>query len=104
MPPLSLPMLKMEKNFIAHIEKKYPRKPYEIYPLEDLIAFVGRELKELEESIETLDATIYHEMGYKLVSERILDSMWEVADVSNTLDYLFEKLIKTYTELKDEIK
>ena len=106
-PPLSLSMLKMEKNFIAHIEKKYPRKPYEEYSIIDCIGFVKREHLELRMAIEALErskvAKRLNIESDKKVSDLIIEAMWEVADVSNVLDYLFEGLLKAYTELEDEI-
>ena len=114
-PPLSLSMMKMEKNFIAHIEKKYPRKPYEEFPIIDplnpdlsLIGFVKREYKELLEALEKLERTrCKRELMLAKrqdISNAIKALMWEVADVSNTLDYLFEGLLKAHTELEDEIE
>ena len=109
-PPLSLPMLKMEKNFVAYIDKKYPRKPYEEYPITDLSRFVTREQLELSialvgiERIKCLRAIDPVKTKLKEVSDQILAAMWEVADVSNTLDYLFEGLLKEYTGLEDEIE
>ena len=104
--PLSLPMMKMEKNFIAHIEKKYSRKPYEEYPIIDpkdpamcLIGFVTREKAELDNALDLLlrHSKTFHKLGIITrddISKQIINSMWEVADVSNTLDYLFEGLIQ----------
>ena len=116
-PPLSLSMLKMEKNFIAHIEKKYPRKPYEEYPIfirgdaeRSLIGFVWREMIELNKAVDPLalkSLGVFYprfEGTRKEVSDNLIAAMWEVADVSNTLDYLFEGLLKAYTELEDEIE
>jgi len=116
-PPLSLPMMKIEKNFIAHMEKKYPRKPYEEYPIFNrqkpegsLLGFVWREMIELNRAVDKLDRI--HELRsvdpiktkQKELSNQIVAAMWEVADVSNTLDYLFEGLLKEYTGLEDEIE
>jgi len=71
----TLAMLKMEKNFIAHIEKKYPRKPYEHYPLSVL---VDRAFEELDELLDAYDLLDYEQMRQ------------ECADVSNIIDYIFE--------------
>ena len=105
-PPLSLSMLKMEKNFIAVIEKNYQRKPYEEWPIMDpnnpamsLIGFVTREKEELDLALDILRkhtanfnrVPILHRQD---IYDQIIKAMWEVADVSNTLDYLFEGLLK----------
>ncbi len=57
----SLAMIKMEKNFIAHIGKTHPRQPYLEYPVQNpddpwnsLIGFVRREMEELELSLRYL--------------------------------------------------
>ncbi len=101
--PLSLSMLKMEKNFIAVIEKKYQRKPYETYPLfggmqNSLLGFVLREYRELEKEMGTLHnyKTDRDMHDSKDIQDQIIEVLWEIADVSNTLDYLFEALIKEH--------
>jgi len=71
----TLAMLKMEKNFIAHIEKNYARKPYEHYPLSLLVDRASEELEELLDAYDLLD--------YEKIKE-------ECADVSNIIDYIFE--------------
>ena len=104
----TLAMLKMEKNFVAVIDKDYPRKPYEEYPIYDptratrygsrsLIGFVNREKDELDAAIEILRKNIASINRVKIlrrvdIVDSILNVMLEVADVSNTLDYLFEGL------------
>ena len=93
----TLAMMKMEKNFIAVIEKKYPRKPYEEYSIIDCIGFVKREHRELRIAIEALER-LKVAKRLKIESDEnmpdlIISAMWEVADVSNTLDYLFEGLL-----------
>lgn len=77
MKPTSLAMLKMEKNFIAVLEKKYPRKPYVEYALIPLYNRLVEESKELKEAI------------YDLSVEAIRN---EIADMSNILDFMFEIL------------
>jgi NTP pyrophosphatase (non-canonical NTP hydrolase) len=76
----SLAMLKMEKNFIAFCEKSYPRQPYR--DPKQTIAFsidrIGEELKELIDAYDNLDTQTMME---------------ECADISNLVDYLFEKLL-----------
>jgi hypothetical protein len=74
----SLAMLKMEKNFIAHCEKKYPRQPYKELPTSYIIQRIEEELAELKEGFEKLD---------------IQNMMEECADISNLTDYLFENLL-----------
>ena len=100
----TLAMMKMEKNFVAVIDKKYPRKPYEEYPIfirgeaeRSLIGFVWREMRELNISIDILEqsTTSFHKtdiLSRSDIVNRIIDAMLEIADVSNTLDYLFEGL------------
>ena len=96
---LSLAMLKMEKNFVAHNEKGYPRHPYSSYPLfspddMNLIAFVSREMGELTLETDELQEYLTKDQFYKV--------MLEVADVSNTLDYLFERLLENYHSLEEK--
>jgi len=73
----SLAMLKMEKNFIAVIEKQYPRKPYEYFDLGYLRMRLLEEVTELNEALK---------------SGTVEDAKGECADVSNIVDYIFEKL------------
>ncbi len=75
--PKSLAMIKMEKNFIAHIEKNYPRQPYLIYSIPFLFKRLDDELKELKQALMRTDLA-----GAKL----------ECADISNIIDFLFEKI------------
>jgi len=75
----SLAMLKMEKNFIA-LEKGYPRQPY-ADPNQSIAFLIGRihdEFNELLVAFETKDVAKMKE---------------ECADISNIVDYLFEKLL-----------
>lgn len=71
----TLAMLKMEKNFIALCEKKYPRQPYQIYKPEFLVDRIDDELRELKEALVIRD--------YQTVRE-------ECADIINIVEYLFE--------------
>jgi len=73
----SLAMLKMEKNFIAVIEKGYPRRPYEYYDLEFLRKRLLEEILELSQALRQKD---------------FKNAKCECADVSNIVDYIFEKL------------
>ncbi len=100
----TLAMLKMEKNFVAVVDKNYPRKPYEEYPIfirgkaeRSLIGFVWREMRELNIAVDILEksTTNFHRtdiLSRSDIVNRIIAAMLEVADVSNTLDYLFEGL------------
>lgn len=109
---LSLAMLKMEKNFVAHDDKGYPRNPYNEYPLfsEDhlnLTAFVGREKLELDSALDILDKCLRNYARVQILSpsdiqDQVYKVMLEVADVSNTLDYLFERLLEEYHDLEEK--
>ena len=79
MKPKTLAMIKMEKNFIAHIDKNYPRFPYEELPLEYLCKRLFQEVNELSEALK---------------AEDIEGSKLECGDVSNIVDYIFEALTK----------
>lgn len=72
----TLAMIKMEKNFRAQ-EKGYPRKPYEIFTCRFLFSRIEDEVKELKKALMNSD---------------IENAKLECADVSNLIDYLFEKL------------
>ena len=87
----SLAMLKMEKNFVAAVDKNYPRRPYERWDIVDLHSFVEREQKELKHEMITLGKV--EDFGLD-EHDQIIKIMNEVADVSNTLDYLYEALLK----------
>jgi len=78
----SLAMLKMEKNFIAVIEKGYPRQPYanEKQTVRFLIHRIEDELEELKQAYSNENLTVMKE---------------ECADISNIVDYLFEKLCRS---------
>lgn len=76
----TLAMIKMEKNFVAHIDKQYPRKPYEIFDLKKLMFRLFQEVGELREAI------VYDKDFEK--------AKLECADVSNIIDYIFEKLME----------
>jgi len=101
----SLNARKMEKNFIAVIEKGYTRQPAIHYPLADPLnpenpqchlGFINRELAELsdellfiEHVIPQVDTVLYDDDILLKAIDRAKD---EVADVSNTLDYCYERL------------
>ena len=111
---LSLAMLKMEKNFVAHNDKNYSRKPHQEYPISDrddkwnsLIGFVEREMEELTTAIDILEAhKRTRAKGYeipdnRMIRDQVYESMLEVADVSNTLDFLFEGLMEAYHSMEE---
>jgi len=75
----TLAMMKMEKNFIAHNEKKYPRKPYEVYTTRKFLSKLEQEYKELAQAIK---------------ERNIKKAKLECADVSNIVDFIFERLSK----------
>jgi len=75
----SLAMLKMEKNFIA-LEKGYSRQPY-LDPNQPVSFLIDRIIDEV---IELHDA--FKEGNSEIMKE-------ECADISNIIDYLFEKLL-----------
>ena len=81
-------MLKMEKNFIAHNEKGYPRKPYANGTPDDVNAlfFLKRVKEEVTELQEAIEKTIVN----RDKSHSLYEIKLEIADVSNLLDYLFE--------------
>ena len=74
----TLAMIKMHKNFSA-IEKGYPREPYIRYSFEWLLNRLKEEVNELEIALKNPD---------------VREAMLECADVSNCVDYIFEKLVK----------
>lgn len=76
--PKTLAMRKMEKNFIAHLEKKYPRKPYCQYSIWFLINRLREETNELHHAVLKSDFE---------------GAMSECADVSNIVDFIFERLM-----------
>lgn len=83
----TLAMLKMEKNFIAHIEKGYPRKPYAKLSLEYLTN------RFVDEGLELIAALEAGDLGAIAL---------ECADVSNIVDYIFEKIQTEEEEVKIE--
>jgi hypothetical protein len=78
----SLAMLKMEKNFLA-LEKGYPRQPYMEQTCEELITHLEDELNELKAGFENQD---------------FFNMKEELADISNIVDYIFEKMENPQTE------
>lgn len=73
----SLAMLKMEKNFIAVNEKNYPQSPYDVLDTGYLVQRLLEEVQELHEA--------YCQQDCEAMKK-------EVADCSNVLDYIFERL------------
>jgi NTP pyrophosphatase (non-canonical NTP hydrolase) len=79
---MSLAMLKMEKNFIAVIDKGYCRQPYSPeanQPLGFMIFRLKQELEELEEAFKRGD---------------LINMREELADISNLCDYTDEELLQ----------
>jgi len=72
----TLAMLKMEKNFVAVIDKKYPRQPYLKYSTKFLLDRLDDEVKELRQACQI----------------NTMQAKDECADVSNIVDYIFERL------------
>jgi len=83
----TLAMMKMEKNFVAQ-EKGYPRKPYHNYSLDFLIKRLYQENTELVKAILTEDFE---------------NAKLECADVSNIVDYIFEKLMNDAEKKKRDV-
>jgi len=111
---LSLAMIKMEKNFVAYNDKHYSRKPHQEYPISNreerhnsLFGFVEREMEELKVALQILEAhkrtrAKGHDVpDNRMIIDQVYESMLEVGDVSNTLDYLFEGLLKAYHSLEE---
>jgi len=79
----TLAMMKMEKNFVA-LEKGYPRKPYKKHSMARLLGRLDEEVEELKRAIRVRNRE---------------NSKQECADVSNIIDYIFERL-ESGTEVK----
>lgn len=106
-------MMKMEKNFIAVNDKGYTRQPYDEYPIydadwynegngiqirtkpESLLGFIQREMKELEFITEWTFGRCSNPF---IDPENPIKVLHEIADVSNTLDYLYEAVFKILVE------
>jgi len=93
----TLAMMKMEKNFVAVIEKGYPRKPYETLDLHFLRNRLMDEVIELNDSLKkilTFQGTDMVGINpiFMETKEDLENALWECADVSNIVDYIFEKL------------
>jgi len=83
----TLAMMKMEKNFVAQ-EKGYPRKPYDTYSFSFLMKRLYQESTELAEAILEKDFE---------------NAKLECADVSNVVDYIFEKLVNDAEKKKRDV-
>lgn len=81
---LSLEAMKMEKNFIAHIEKGYGRQPYIDVDVDFLMERAQQELDELKAAVLNRDVVNMRE---------------EVADVQNILDYVYEATLQLEQQL-----
>ncbi len=79
----SMAMLKMEKNFIAVMEKGYERKPYDFKNPAFWIVKITQELDELTQAWVKKD--------YQNIRE-------ELADISNVCDYLYEIILQREIE------
>ena len=80
---MSLAYLKRMKNFRA-LEKGYPQEPEEHYDYNFLLARVEQELQELKEEFKI---HLFHNDKWSR-----LNAKKECADVSNLIDFIFEKL------------
>jgi len=83
----TLAMMKMEKNFVAQ-EKGYPRKPYDNYSLSFLMKRLYQESTELARAI---------------VDKDFENAKLECGDVSNIVDYIFEKLVNDAEKKKRDV-
>ena len=81
---MSLAFLKREKNFIAVIDKGYPRYPEAEFDYDFLIIRLEEEKTELLDAIRVFQALP--------AQEHIIDAKKECADISNLVDYIFNKL------------
>lgn len=75
----TLAMLKLEKNLIAVIEKGYARRPYDTYSINELADFIKREYYELDLELS--------QKSWNMLAVRN-----ELADLSNTIDFLYEAI------------
>jgi len=100
----SLNARKMEKMMIGVIEKGYSRQPALTYPIANPmdpndpmchLGFIRREFRELADEL----LEIMRSFDDDEVLGRIDAAMDEVADVSNTLDFCFERLMIFEDEL-----
>lgn len=85
----TLAMMKMEKNLVAVIEKKYPKRPYEMFSVDFLRM---RLLEEMNELNDALKFYIENKRIEALTYGSSMKARLECADVSNLIDYIFEKL------------
>ena len=90
----SLAMLKMEKNFVAHNDKGYPRQPYAQYDINDHFGFVEREYRELKQAFLDYHTDIIKDNKMHLMTTHLVNIRNEIADVSNTLDYFYELCLR----------
>ena len=71
----TLAMIKMEKNFVAVLEKGYARKPYENFNMDFFKKRLQEEVDELKDALKEGN------------QDHILS---ELADVSNIIDFMYE--------------
>jgi NTP pyrophosphatase (non-canonical NTP hydrolase) len=74
----TLAMIKMEKNFVAVLEKGYARKPYENFNMDFFKKRLQEEVDELKDALKEGN------------QDHILS---ELADVSNIIDFMYELAI-----------
>jgi NTP pyrophosphatase (non-canonical NTP hydrolase) len=91
----TLAMMKMEKNFVSVIEKSYPRKPYEYYTLQQLRVRLLEEVNELNDALKEVESCPES-------TQECEEAKMECADVSNIIDYIFEKLSNNMSEKKQK--
>lgn len=85
----SIAMLKMEKNFRAQ-DKGYVRMPPDNFDMPELHSWVLREMEELVFVMEPDAKTGIIDLPH--IRE-------EIADVSNCLDYLYEKVLRVEIQI-----
>lgn len=86
---ITLAMMKMRKNFIAVLEKGYPKQPYEEFSSEYLTARIREELEELEKALK---------------DESLYEALFELADISNLVDFCFERIARDRIKLLNKHK
>ena len=75
--PKTLAMRKMQKNYIAVLEKRRPKQPYNVYSVFEL-------------AIRTLEE--FAELAFCLFKQDVDGAQDEIADLQNILDYMYEIL------------
>jgi len=103
----SLAARKMEKMMIGVIEKGYSRQPALTYPIANPdnpqlshMGFIQREMMELEVELDRVALNVSVDFPVYSTLRAIDRAMDEIADVSNTLDFCFERLMILEDELR----